>query len=65
VSYIDVIAYDGDAEEYRRDEPDGPQNNGTWESRRTFREDEEFDAAQYLLSLLSERTHFDVRHTVF
>jgi hypothetical protein len=63
VSYIDVYTYDGDAEEYRDDEPEtvGDRECG----KRSFTDGEELDAAEYIVSLLSERRHFDVRHTVF
>ncbi|MCY0926259.1 hypothetical protein OTB20_08570 [Streptomyces sp. H27-H1] len=63
MSYIDVYTYDGDAEEYREDEPDslGDREPG----HRNFREGEELDAAQFVIGLLSDGTHFDVRHTRF
>ena len=63
MSYIDVYTYDGDAEEYISDEPETAGNRES--GKRSFTDGEELDAAEYIVSLLSERRHFDVRHTVF
>lgn len=62
MSYIDVHEYDGDAEEYREDEP---ETVGEVTKNRSFTDGEELDAASYITSLLSAGVHFDVRHTRF
>ncbi|MFJ6636612.1 hypothetical protein ACIQMR_35390 [Streptomyces sp. NPDC091376] len=63
MSYIDVYTYDGDPEEYGRDEPEtvGKREAG----HRSFTDGEELDAVSYITGLLSRGVHFDVRHTIF
>ncbi|MFE5828699.1 hypothetical protein ACFQ8W_00260 [Streptomyces sp. NPDC056508] len=62
MSWIDVHTYNGDALDYSSDEPEtvGDREVGN----RSFRDGEELEAAEYIVGLLSERKHFDVRHTV-
>ncbi|MEU0860649.1 hypothetical protein ABZ352_35580 [Streptomyces griseofuscus] len=62
MSYIDVYIYDGDAEEYVRDEP---ASVGTVDRHVSFTDGEELDAVQHIAGLLVEGVHFDVRHTRF
>ncbi|WP_369147090.1 hypothetical protein [Streptomyces sp. R44] len=62
MSYIDVHVYDGDPEEYNADEP---ETVGTREvGNRSFRDGEELEAAAYIVGLLADGRHFDVRRTV-
>ncbi|MFI9123839.1 hypothetical protein ACIGW0_31360 [Streptomyces bikiniensis] len=62
MSWIDVHVYDGDAWDYNSDEPETVGNREV--GNRSFRDGEELEAAEYIVGLLSERRHFDVRHTV-
>ncbi|MGI5404169.1 hypothetical protein ACQEVG_32905 [Streptomyces sp. CA-135486] len=63
MSYIEVFKYDGDAEEYRDDEPESVGERA--ERSKSFTDGEELDAASYVVDLLSRGVHFDVRHTRF
>ncbi|MCQ6554750.1 hypothetical protein NPS70_16315 [Streptomyces sp. C10-9-1] len=63
MSYIEVHIYDGDAEEY--DTNDERSTVGDREQYRRFTDGEELDAAAFVVGLVADGRHFDVRRTVF
>lgn len=62
MSYIDVHTYDGDVQDYNGDEPETVGNREV--GNRSFRDGEELEAAAYIVGLLADYRHFDVRRTV-
>lgn len=61
MSRIYITEYDGDAEEYDKDDP---ESVGAVDTTATFRDGEEFDAAAYIMECLVTGAHFDVRREI-
>jgi hypothetical protein len=62
MSHIHITTYDGDAEKFNSEQPD---TAGSPVGEESFTYGEELLAAERIMELLREHTHFDVRHTVF